>query len=166
MECWTRKTTRSTRALSHQDPFLMRHGSQPTANRPPHLVASYDTQGGAEDVFYPDVPTGMGPFVTAVIRLQKFIFDRGIDIFKTALSVPGIARQMLFDTARKQGAEFFLFDEKNNDLFHTVKTNIVGGPSIIYHRKAVKGETKISGGKVCKKVLGYDCNTLYRWCIG
>ena len=34
------------------------HGSQPTANRPPHLVASYDTQGGAEDVFYPDVPTG------------------------------------------------------------------------------------------------------------
>ena len=36
----------------------MRHGSQPTANRPPHLVASYDTQGGAEDVFYPDVPTG------------------------------------------------------------------------------------------------------------
>ena len=58
MECWTRKTSRSTRALSHQDPFLMRHGSQPTANRPPHLVASYDTQGGAEDVFYPDVPTG------------------------------------------------------------------------------------------------------------
>ena len=37
----------------------MRHGSQPTANRPPHLVASYDTQGGAEDVFYPDVPTGL-----------------------------------------------------------------------------------------------------------
>ena len=37
----------------------MRHGSQPTANRPPHLVASYDTQGGAEDVFYPDVPTGI-----------------------------------------------------------------------------------------------------------
>ena len=36
----------------------MRHGSQPTANRPPHLVASYDTQGAAEDVFYPDVPTG------------------------------------------------------------------------------------------------------------
>ena len=58
VECWVRKTSRSTRTLSHQDPFLMRHGSQPTANRPPHLVASCDTQGGAEDVFYPDVPTG------------------------------------------------------------------------------------------------------------
>ena len=61
VECWTRKTTRSTRALSHQDPFLMWHGSQPAANRPPHLVAFYDTQGGAEDVFYPEVPTGL-PF--------------------------------------------------------------------------------------------------------
>ena len=71
------------------------------------------------------------------------------------MSVPGIARKMLFDTARREGAEFTLFDEKNKDLFHTVKKNIVGGPSIIYHRKAVKGETKIRGGKVCQKVLGY-----------
>ena len=41
-------------------------------------------------------------------------------------------------------------------MIYSVKTNIVGGPSNIYHRKAVKGETKIRGGKVCKKVLGYD----------
>ena len=68
MECWIRETFKPpvTRTLSHQDPFLMRHGSQPTANRPPHLVASYDTQGGAEDVFYPDVPTG-----TEVVRAVR-----------------------------------------------------------------------------------------------
>ena len=53
--CWVRKTSRSTRTLNHQDPFLVRHGSLPTANRPPHLVASYDMQGGTEDVY---VPTG------------------------------------------------------------------------------------------------------------
>ena len=47
----------------------MRHGSQPTANRPPHLVASYDTQGGAEDVFYPDVPTG-GTTMKETIRVK------------------------------------------------------------------------------------------------
>ena len=55
----------------------------------------------------------VGPFVTAVSRLQKFYFDRDIDIFKTTVSVPGIARQMLFDTARREGAEFLLFDENN-----------------------------------------------------
>ena len=40
-----------------QDPLLMRHGSQPTAHRPPHLVASYDTQGVLRTYFNPDVPT-------------------------------------------------------------------------------------------------------------
>ena len=30
----------------------------------------------------------VGPFVTAVIRLQKFYFERDIDIFKTTVSVP------------------------------------------------------------------------------
>ena len=60
MECWIRETLKPpvTRTLSHQDPFVMRHRSQPTANRPPHLVASYDTQGGAGDQILPRVPTG------------------------------------------------------------------------------------------------------------
>lgn len=84
----------------------------------------------------------VGPFVTAVTRLQQFYFDRNIDLFKIAMSVPGIARKMLFDTATREGAEFMLLDEKNKDLYHNIKSNIVGGPSIIYHRKAVKGEKK------------------------
>ncbi|XP_062584093.1 uncharacterized protein K02A2.6-like [Saccostrea cucullata] len=46
--------------LSHQDPLLHQHGSQPTANRLLHLVASYDKQGGARDLFLsPRVPTGV-----------------------------------------------------------------------------------------------------------
>lgn len=54
----------------------------------------------------------VGPFVTAVTRLQQFYFDRNIDLFKIAMSVPGIARKMLFDTATREGAEFMLLDEK------------------------------------------------------
>ncbi|KAK3109123.1 hypothetical protein FSP39_023489 [Pinctada imbricata] len=108
----------------------------------------------------------VGPFVTAVTRLQTFYFDRNIDIFKIAMSAPGIARKMLFDTAKREGAEFTIFDERNKDLYHCIKRNIVGGPSIIYHRKAVKGDTPIRGGKLCQKVLGYDCNALYLGCIG
>lgn len=30
----------------------------------------------------------------------------------------------------------------------------------------MKGETKIRDGKLCQKVLRYDCNKLYLWCIG
>lgn len=34
----------------------------------------------------------VAPFVSEVLRLEEFYFGRNIDIFKTAMSVPGIAR--------------------------------------------------------------------------
>ena len=40
------------------------------------------------------------PFVKAASKLQQFYFDKGIDVFKTTISVPGIARKMLFDSAK------------------------------------------------------------------
>lgn len=82
----------------------------------------------------------VAPFVTAVERLQKFYFEKGIDVFKTAMSVPGIARQLLFKSARDLGAEFALVDERNSDLHHTMKDNIVGGKSrsivYLYHTQS------------------------------
>lgn len=69
----------------------------------------------------------VGPFVTAVERLQAFYFDKGIDVLKTAMSVPGIARQLLFKSAREKSAEFSLIDKKNADLYDIIKENIVGG---------------------------------------
>jgi hypothetical protein len=63
----------------------------------------------------------VGPFVTAVERLQQFYFDRKIDVFKTAVSLPGIARKMLFECAKNQGVHFSLFDEKNKDLYRIMK---------------------------------------------
>lgn len=72
----------------------------------------------------------VGPFVMAVERLQTFYFEKGIGVFKTAMSVPGIARQLLFKSARIQRAEFSLLDKTNADLYHTIKDNIVGGKCI------------------------------------
>ena len=105
------------------------------------------------------------PFVTAVERWQQLYFDDGIDVFKTAISLPGIARQKLFQYARRNGAQFSLIDKKNADLHDLFKQNLYGGPSIIYNRHAEKGVTKIRGGKLCQKVLGYDCNSLYLYAL-
>jgi hypothetical protein len=55
-------------------------------------------------------------------NLQKFYFERNIDLFKTSISVPGLARKMLFDTGRQAGAAFALFDEANSDLYFTIRT--------------------------------------------
>jgi hypothetical protein len=46
-----------------------------------------------------------------------------------------------------------------------LKRNIVGGPSIIFHRFHEVDKTRIRGGKLCKNVLGYDANALYLWAI-
>ena len=102
----------------------------------------------------------VGPFVTAVSRLQQFYFERNIDVFKIAISLPGIARKMLFECADKEGIHFSLFDEKNKDLYRTMKNNTIGGPSIIFTRYNKAGETNIRNfkGEVCKSIIGLDAN--------
>lgn len=66
------------------------------------------------------------PFVTAVERLQQFYFKEGIDVFKTAISVPGIARRMLFKCAKQQKLNFALCDRNNVDLYNTIKMELLG----------------------------------------
>ena len=94
----------------------------------------------------------VAPFVTAV---------------KISISVPGVARNMLYRAAKDSGATFTLFPKDDEDMYKTVKTNICGGPSIIYNRYHSAGETLIRGNeeKTCQKILGYDANSLYLWCL-
>ena len=102
------------------------------------------------------------PFVEAVENFQQFYFEQGIDVFKTAISVPGIPRPLLFRTGRKENANFALFDKQNEDLYQTIKHNIVGGPSIIFPRHHCAGQTRIRGNKrQCGAILGFDANALY-----
>jgi len=60
----------------------------------------------------------------------------------------------------------YSIDEEESDIYRKMKANIAGGPSIIFSRYAKRNETKIRGGKLCKKVIGYDANALYLWCLG
>ena len=110
----------------------------------------------------------VGPFVTAVTRMQAFYFEKNIDLFKVAVSVPGIARRMLFDSALKTGSSFSLIHRDDDDLYYTIKKNIVGGPSIIFTREAEVDKTHINQdlSKPCKNIVGFDANALYLWAIG
>lgn len=102
----------------------------------------------------------VGPFVTAIHNFQQFYFGKGIDVFKTAISVPDIARQLLFRSAKDLNVNFALFDQDNADLYQTIKQNIIGGPKIIFTRHHKAGQTRIRGGKLCGSVLGFDANAL------
>ncbi|TMW69387.1 hypothetical protein Poli38472_001543 [Pythium oligandrum] len=58
-------------------------------------------------------------------------------------------------------------DEEEKDIYHKMKANIAGGPSIIFHRFAKRDETYIRvSNKLCKKIIGYDANALYLWALG
>ena len=71
------------------------------------------------------------PFVQAVILLQEYYRNKNLDVFKIAISVPGISRRLLFEAAERNRARFELFS-RDEDLYRIVKQNIIGGPSIIF----------------------------------
>jgi G:T-mismatch repair DNA endonuclease (very short patch repair protein) len=108
------------------------------------------------------------PFIEALTRLSAFYFKKGIDIFKESISLPGISRKMIFNAAREENDYFALIDKKNEDLYHIINDNIVGGPSIIFNRFHKKNETFIRNNNEfpCKKICGWDANALYLWAIG
>ena len=103
------------------------------------------------------------PFVEAVEKMKVYYQEKHLDIFKDGVSLPGLTLKYLMRTT---DAKFSLFNEENKDLYYLMKKGIVGGPSIIFDRYQEAGKTKIRGGKVCQKVIGYDANALYLWAVG
>ena len=85
----------------------------------------------------------VGPFVEAVMKMMSFYHSKGINLFKDAITVPGIARKMIFGEAERQGAHFALFSKSQEDVYRDFKRNIVGGPSIVFHRYHKVDETYI-----------------------
>ena len=116
------------------------------------------------------------PFALAMIQwLKNFHLyqpdgrvnrKEGVDVLKTSIGIPGVARQLMYNSASAQPGfkGFTLFDEQNRDRDDRFRNNIVGGPSVIYsfHHKA--GQTRLRDpvkGKLCRSVLGIDATALY-----
>ena len=113
------------------------------------------------------------PFCDALEKMCAFWKNKNIDMLRQGVSIPGVTLTYLFTTL-EPGIFFSLFDEKNKDLYTLFKKNMVGGPSIIFHRYHEKNKTKIrevemtaqgKEPKMCQKIVGYDANALYLWAI-
>src|SRR5258705_5576212 len=110
--------------------------------------------------------------IEALKKMSTFYREMGLDMFKDGISVPGLTMRYMF---MNQGTtNFKLFDSKDSDLHDLFKSNIVGGPSIIFSRYHSKRETyireieQLSKGiepKLCEKILGFDANALYLFSI-
>ena len=89
------------------------------------------------------------PFVEAVEKMINFYRERGIDMFRDGISVPGLILKYLMNSTPNL-TNFSLIHKKDSDLFQTMKRNLAGGPSIVF---------------TCQKIVGYDANALYLWAI-
>ena len=107
------------------------------------------------------------PMLEAIEKMCQYYKDLKVDMFKDGISVPGLTLKIMFDGLTDY---FTIPDDKNKDLYDLYKTNIVGGPSIVFHRYQEKDVTFIRPAefddpKPCKKVIGFDANALYLWSI-
>ena len=104
------------------------------------------------------------PFLETLEKMKAFYTKIGVDIFKDAVSLLGVSMQyILRGTLRRRNAPelYALISE----AYEMLKAAVVGGPSLVFTRKHVAGETRIRAHKydlarIVKRILGFDANSL------
>ena len=106
------------------------------------------------------------PFLQALDKQSRFYQTLGLEMLKDAIGVPGLTLRYLFKTL-PHNVYFSLFHEKHKDLHQLLRSEMVGGLSIIFHRYHEKGLTTIRqpDGKQVSWLEGYDANALYLWAL-
>lgn len=108
------------------------------------------------------------PFIEALEKQFQFYRGLGIDMFKSAVSIPGLTERYVF---HKISSEFTLLGEDDKDLHETYRRSLCGGPSLISKRYHERGVTFIKQYKYgrdarpMRKALTYDFNSLYPFCL-
>ena len=83
------------------------------------------------------------PMIQAIKNMNDFYKQKHTDFMHQAISLPGVAMRVCFNSITDPVTEFHLFNEKNNDIYQLFKQNIVSGPSITFNRYHETGKTFI-----------------------
>ena len=105
----------------------------------------------------------VAPGLEALQKMKKFYTEKGIDIMKDAVSIPGVSLHYLLRGAIERNADLY---SPSKEAYEMLKAAVVGGPSIVFTRYHEVGKTRIRSHqiaepKLCKNILGYDANALY-----
>ena len=80
-------------------------------------------------------------------------------MLKLGCASPSLANICLH---KSTDAKFYPFTEGDKDLSEKNREDVVGGPSVIFTRKAVVDETFIrNSANICKPIVGIDASRLY-----
>ena len=110
----------------------------------------------------------VAPFLEALQKMKEFYTSLGIDILKDAVSLPGVSEKYILRKTLQPrwGYKPPELYSPNKEAYAMLKAAVVGGPSLVFTRKHVAGETRIRShqyedARLCKRILGYDANSLY-----
>ena len=98
----------------------------------------------------------VAPGLEALEKMRNFYTEKGIDILKDAVSVPGVSLHYLLRGAVERNAELYA---PNKEAYDMLKEAVVGGPSLVFTRYHEVGITPIRSHqipepRICKKILG------------
>ena len=105
----------------------------------------------------------VAPGLEALQKMKNFYTEKGIDIMKDAVSIPGVSLHYLLRGAIERNAVLY---SPSKEAYDMLKAAVVGGPSLVFTRYHEVGKTRIRSHqiaepKLCKNILGYDANALY-----
>ena len=105
----------------------------------------------------------VAPGLEALEKMRAFYTDKGIDILKDAVSIPGVSLHYLLRGCVARGADLY---SPCKEAYEMLKEAVVGGQSLVFTRYHEVGVTKIRSRRIaeprfCKNIVSYDANALY-----
>ena len=92
-------------------------------------------------------------------KLIEFYHNKGIDMLELGCTLPNSANLCLH---KSTDSNFYPFIESDKDLLEKIRGDMVGGPSILFTRKAVVDETLLrKSSNLCKSIVGIGASQLY-----
>ena len=100
------------------------------------------------------------PTLEAMQKKIEFYHQKEIDMLKLGCTLPILANICLH---KSTDSKFYPFTESDKDLLGKIREDMVGGPSIVFTRKAAVDETFIQKltNLLCQSIVGIDASQLY-----
>ena len=96
------------------------------------------------------------PTLKTMQKMIVFYHDKDIDMLRLGCTLPNLANICLH---KSTDATFYPFTEADKDLLEKIREDVVGGPSIVFTRKAVADETFVrKSSNICKSIVGIDAS--------
>ena len=120
---------------------------------------------GEELEYYNNLDVTPSPFLETLEKMKAFYTKLGIDIFKDAVSLPGVSMQYIL-RGTLRGRDPPQLYVPSSEAYEMLKGAVVGGLSLVFTRKHVAGKTRIRSHKyelarIVQRVLGFDANSLH-----